>query len=36
MIPSLQVNVRAGAIPTEDGRQMLRVPINSMFSQYAK
>ena len=36
MIPSLQVNVRAGAIPTEDGRQMLRVPINSIFSQYPK
>lgn len=36
MIPSLQVNVRAGAIPEENGKQMLRFPINSIFSEYPK
>lgn len=34
MIPALQVNVRAGAIPIEHGVQMLKVPINSIFSEY--
>ena len=36
MIPSLQVNVRAGVIPQEDGKPMLKMPINSIFSQYPK
>lgn len=36
MIPSLQVNVRAGQIPEEDGAPMLRLPVNSVFSTYAK
>lgn len=36
MIPSLQVNVRAGSIPEVDGKPMLQLPINSVFSQYPK
>lgn len=36
MIPALQVNVRAGRVPEEGGQPMLRVPINSVFSRYAK
>lgn len=36
MIPSLQVNVRAGVIPTVAGTQMLQLPINSIFSKYPK
>lgn len=36
MIPSLQVNVRAGRIPTEHGVPMLRWPVNSIFSTYPK
>ncbi len=36
MIPSLQVNVRAGRIPEEDGRSMLKLPVNSIFSKYTK
>jgi len=31
IIPSLQVNMRAGAIPTDkDGRPMLKVPVNGL------
>ena len=31
IIPSLQVNMRAGAVPTDkDGRQMLKVPVNTL------
>jgi glyoxylase-like metal-dependent hydrolase (beta-lactamase superfamily II) len=31
IIPSLQVNMRAGTIPTDkDGRQMLKVPVNGL------
>ncbi len=31
IIPSLQVNMRAGAVPTDhDGRPMLKVPVNSI------
>lgn len=31
IIPALQVNMRAGAIPTDkDGRQMLKVPVNAL------
>lgn len=36
MIPSLQVNVRAGTFPEEQGVKMLRWPINSVFSKYPK
>lgn len=36
MIPSLQINVRAGAVPEENGKPMLRFPINSIFSKYPK
>lgn len=36
MIPSLQINVRAGAIPERNGTPMLTFPINSIFSKYAK
>jgi len=36
MIPSLQINIRAGEIPKENGRSMLRLPINSLFSSYIK
>lgn len=36
MIPSLQVNIRAGAIPQHDGVPMLRFPINSVFATYPK
>ena len=36
MIPSLQVNVRAGRVPEEDGKPMLRFPVNSIFSKYPK
>lgn len=36
MIPSLQVNVRAGRVPKERGAPMLKVPINSIFSKYPK
>ncbi|HEY0964286.1 MAG TPA: MBL fold metallo-hydrolase [Candidatus Paceibacterota bacterium] len=36
MIPSLQVNVRAGQVPTIEGKPMLRLPVNSIFSKYAK
>ncbi len=36
MIPSLQVNVRAGRIPQEHGTPMLRLPVNSIFSKYPK
>lgn len=36
MIPSLQVNVRAGKMPEENGVPMLRLPVNSIFSKYAK
>lgn len=36
MIPSLQVNVRAGQIPTEHGVAMLKLPINSIFATYTK
>ncbi len=36
MIPSLQVNVRAGQIPVEEGKPMLRLPVNSIFSKYTK
>lgn len=36
MIPSLQVNVRAGAIPETDGVAFLQLPINSVFSHYPK
>ncbi len=32
IIPSIQVNMRAGNIPQRDGRQEIRVPVNSMFS----
>lgn len=34
MIPSLQLNVRAGAVPEENGKPMLRLPVNSVFSTY--
>ena len=31
IIPSLQVNMRAGAVPTDkDGNEMLKVPINQL------
>ncbi len=31
IIPALQVNMRAGAIPTDkDGRRMLKVPVNAL------
>jgi len=31
IIPSLQVNMRAGAVPTDqDGNPMLKVPINAI------
>jgi glyoxylase-like metal-dependent hydrolase (beta-lactamase superfamily II) len=31
IIPSLQINMRAGDVPTDsDGRQMLKVPVNSL------
>lgn len=36
MIPSLQVNVRAGRIPEVDGVQMMQLPVNSIFSKYHK
>jgi glyoxylase-like metal-dependent hydrolase (beta-lactamase superfamily II) len=36
MIPSLQVNVRAGRIPQLHDVPMLMLPVNSIFSQYAK
>ncbi|MHB1086291.1 MAG: MBL fold metallo-hydrolase [Minisyncoccota bacterium] len=36
MIPSLQVNVRAGYIPEKNGKQTLYVPVNSVFSTYNK
>jgi glyoxylase-like metal-dependent hydrolase (beta-lactamase superfamily II) len=36
MIPSLQVNVRAGRVPKENGKPMLKFPVNSIFSQYPK
>lgn len=36
MVPALQVNVRAGKIPTENGVEMLRLPVNSIFSTYPK
>lgn len=36
MIPSLQVNVRAGSIPTVAGKPVLQLPINSVFSKYPK
>src|SRR6056297_2319470 len=36
MIPSLQVNVRAGRIPEEHGVPMLMLPVNSVFSNYTK
>lgn len=36
MIPSLQVNVRAGKLPEEHGEPMLRFPINSIFSKHSK
>lgn len=36
MIPSLQVNVRAGKMPEEDGKPMLKFPVNSIFSKYPK
>ena len=36
MIPALQVNVRAGKVPEEHGAPMLRLPVNSIFSQYTK
>ncbi len=36
MIPSLQINVRAGEIPKESGIPILRLPINSVFSTYIK
>lgn len=36
MIPSLQVNVRAGDVPTENDTPMLRLPVNSIFAQYPK
>lgn len=36
MIPSLQVNVRAGKIPEVQGTAMLQLPVNSVFSTYTK
>jgi hypothetical protein len=31
IIPSLQVNMRAGAVPTDkDGKPMLKVPVNAI------
>lgn len=36
MIPSLQVNVRAGRMPLEEGKPMLKFPVNSVFSKYTK
>lgn len=36
MIPALQVNVRAGKLPMAAGIPMLQLPINSVFSHYAK
>lgn len=36
MIPSLQVNVRAGRMPEEAGKPMLKFPVNSIFSKYSK
>jgi glyoxylase-like metal-dependent hydrolase (beta-lactamase superfamily II) len=36
MIPSLQVNVRAGRIPEEHDVPMLKWPVNSIFSMYPK
>ncbi len=36
MIPSLQVNVRAGKVPEVGGVPMLHLPINSIFSHYTK
>jgi hypothetical protein len=31
IIPSLQVNMRAGEVPTDrDGRPMLKVPVNGL------
>lgn len=36
MIPSLQVNVRAGSFPTEFGEPTLKFPVNSIFSKYKK
>lgn len=36
MIPALQVNVRAGRIPQVHDVPMLMLPVNSVFSNYAK
>lgn len=36
MIPSLQINVRAGRVPKENGKLMLKFPVNSVFSEYPK
>ena len=33
IIPSIQVNMRAGNIPQHKGRQELKVPVNSLFSK---
>lgn len=33
IIPSIQVNMRAGEIPAHDGRQELKVPVNGVFSK---
>jgi hypothetical protein len=31
ILPSLQVNMRAGRLPTDDsGKQMLKVPVNGL------
>ena len=34
MIPSLQVNIRAGAVPLHNEVPMLQLPVNSVFSKY--
>lgn len=36
MIPALQVNVRGGRLPEEDGKPVLKFPVNSVFSKYPK
>lgn len=36
MIPSLQVNMRAGALPQVNGKAMLQLPINSVFAKYVE
>ena len=36
MIPALQVNVRAGRFPEENGKSILKFPVNSIFSRYPK